>query len=321
MPLTSHPRLLNSACQAKQLAAFSRCDMNLHVRHSFLLLLLLAFFGSCGLAFAQHPPGTTINFGQQTVGTTSAERVVATVQFYPGFAGTIRFLVSGNSDFRPGPSNTCPTIPTIPPSTGSCTFTLVFTPTQIGPRSGQLIYRSTGCVPFGCADQTWPLTGVGVAVPPPNAPTGLSAMALSSVQASLSWRDNSANESGFYVERSTNGGGPFTRVTTTTAGVTSYQDANLNPSTTYFYRVQAFGAGGSSSYSNASVTTLSSRCDINSDGQFNILDVQLVVNQALGITAQVSDINLDGVVNVLDVQLVVNSTLGPSVIPASCRGL
>jgi hypothetical protein len=59
----------------------------------------------------------------------------------------------------------------------------------------------------------------------------------------------------------------------------------------------------------ASTVTISS-CDINGDGVVNVVDVQLIINQALGIIPAVSDLNHDGVVNVADVQIVINAALG-----------
>ena len=50
--------------------------------------------------------------------------------------------------------------------------------------------------------------------------------------------------------------------------------------------------------------------DISGDGDVNAFDVQLVINDALGIsTGMDSDINNDGDVDALDVQLVINAAL------------
>ena len=54
-----------------------------------------------------------------------------------------------------------------------------------------------------------------------------------------------------------------------------------------------------------------SACDLNGDGSTNVLDVQLTVNQAIGMkTCTTGDINKDGACNVIDVQRVVNAALG-----------
>ena len=59
---------------------------------------------------------------------------------------------------------------------------------------------------------------------------------------SLGWQDNSPNETGFEVLRSTIGAsGAFTTITTTTSKVTFYTDGGLDPKQQYCYKVQALG--------------------------------------------------------------------------------
>ena len=51
--------------------------------------------------------------------------------------------------------------------------------------------------------------------------------------------------------------------------------------------------------------------DINADSTVNAVDVQLVINGALGIdTGEQTDINGDGSITAVDVQLVINAALG-----------
>ncbi len=65
--------------------------------------------------------------------------------------------------------------------------------------------------------------------------------------------------------------------------------------------------------------------DVDDDGIVNAVDVQLVINAALGIAVDPSyvvDVDGDGAVNAVDVQLVINAALGiappgPSILPAS----
>ena len=82
-------------------------------------------------------------------------------------------------------------------------------------------------------------------------PSPLSGGPISNVAISIGWTDNSPNENGFEIHRSTTGaGGTFARVTTTNANVTSYVDAALTPGTEYCYKVRAFRVqGGKTSYS------------------------------------------------------------------------
>jgi hypothetical protein len=84
--------------------------------------------------------------------------------------------------------------------------------------------------------------GAGV----PLAPTNLMGTAtLTSI--SLSWQDNSDNETGFELERRA-GGEDFSLLATTTG--TTYVDTDVEPLETYVYRVRAVNATGASPYSN-----------------------------------------------------------------------
>ena len=64
-------------------------------------------------------------------------------------------------------------------------------------------------------------------------------------QANLYWTDNSNNETGFLIERSTNDV-TYAGVTSVAANTTIYSDVGLSVGSTYFYRVSAFNAGGTS---------------------------------------------------------------------------
>ena len=90
------------------------------------------------------------------------------------------------------------------------------------------------------------------------APGNLTATAVSSSQISLSWTDNSNNESGFMIERCQGPGCTnFAQIATVGANIASYNNSNLLGNTTYTYRVRAYNSGGNSGYSNsASATTL-----------------------------------------------------------------
>jgi hypothetical protein len=51
-------------------------------------------------------------------------------------------------------------------------------------------------------------------------------------------------------------------------------------------------------------------CDLNHDSSTNISDVQLMVNQALGLVSCTNDLNRDALCNIVDVQRVISSALG-----------
>ena len=88
-----------------------------------------------------------------------------------------------------------------------------------------------------------------------NAPTNLTAEAVSDTQINLAWADNSANEAGFKIERKICELGIYAEIATAESNVTTYNDNNggsgLTPDTQYCYRVRAYDAANSNShYSN-----------------------------------------------------------------------
>lgn len=90
-----------------------------------------------------------------------------------------------------------------------------------------------------------------------SAPGSLSAYAVSAKQIDLEWTDNSDNEYGFRVERSSDGTDDWRQVARLGANTTRYQDSTLLPSRSYFYRVYAYWAGSKSPYSNIATATTS----------------------------------------------------------------
>ena len=89
----------------------------------------------------------------------------------------------------------------------------------------------------------------------PAAPPTLTATAVSADAVRLAWSDSSTDESGFRIERSSDGV-EFAEIATLAAGSTAYTDTGLNPRTGYWYRVDAFNGLGHSEFSPvASVTT------------------------------------------------------------------
>ncbi len=85
---------------------------------------------------------------------------------------------------------------------------------------------------------------------PPNAPSNLTAILVRNTVATLQWNDNSNNEAAFRIERAAAMGGPWATVGTAPDNVTAFTDNTLVPLTTYYYRVFAQNAQGSSAPSN-----------------------------------------------------------------------
>jgi M6 family metalloprotease-like protein len=88
------------------------------------------------------------------------------------------------------------------------------------------------------------------------APTGLSAGAGATNRIDLAWTDNSANETGFVIERSATSGSGFAAIGTAAANATTYLDSTVSAASTYYYRVSATNTTASSTPSaEASATT------------------------------------------------------------------
>jgi FtsP/CotA-like multicopper oxidase with cupredoxin domain len=83
---------------------------------------------------------------------------------------------------------------------------------------------------------------VVIAVAPKPA-SGLTAVLVSG-KPKLTWVDNSANETGFVVQRATSVNGPWTTLTTTAANATTYTDGTVAKKTAYVYRVVATNVVG-----------------------------------------------------------------------------
>jgi hypothetical protein len=115
--------------------------------------------------------------------------------------------------------------------------------------TSQITFQFIGAWDYpGQVIDTYTITA-GTSTTGPAAPSGLTAQAAGTGQISLGWTDQSNNETGFKIERSTDGT-TFTQIVTVGANVTSYTDTGLTPGTHYSYRVRATSSTGDSSYSN-----------------------------------------------------------------------
>ena len=94
---------------------------------------------------------------------------------------------------------------------------------------------------------------VSVALTVPAAPANLTATVAKNGQVTLKWADRSNNETGFQVERSSEGSA-FTVIATAPTNTTKYKDATSVRGQTYYFRVAAKNNVGLSDYSNL-VTT------------------------------------------------------------------
>ena len=108
-------------------------------------------------------------------------------------------------------------------------------------------YRVRACNSAGCSSDA--SAAATTLSSPPAAPTNLSGSAQTGGRINLSWTQNSSNEDGFIVERSSNGTS-FTVIATTGPNATAYSVTGLASNTRYYFRVRAFNSLGSSAYSN-----------------------------------------------------------------------
>lgn len=117
---------------------------------------------------------------------------------------------------------------------------------------GDVCVQASKAMIYG--DNTTSMADVVEASLPPNAPSALTAAATSKSQINLSWSDNSTDESGFEVERSTDGQ-VYTQLTTVAAGVKTYASTGLTACKKYYFRVRAYNANGNSAYTSAATAT------------------------------------------------------------------
>src|SRR5712691_2425011 len=109
----------------------------------------------------------------------------------------------------------------------------------------------------GCDSQPLePIEASSVGAPGLRAPSGTDAKPSTSSTVDITWTDNSPNEAGFVIERSTTSGGPWTTAGTVGPNVTSFSDGGRPSEQQGCYRVFAFKRnGGDSSPSNTDCTT------------------------------------------------------------------
>lgn len=115
------------------------------------------------------------------------------------------------------------------------------------------VYRLAATGPGGQSGYSDEVTVTTPTDSPPAAPSSLTVLTTTADQAFLEWADNSVNETGFEVQRSSSGT-PFLPIASLGPGITTYVDSTLSPSITYDYRIVAVNTGGASTPSNVATT-------------------------------------------------------------------
>ena len=119
--------------------------------------------------------------------------------------------------------------------------------TWSSPSDGAYALTARAFYQNGGSSVTSPPAGISVGSIP-SAPGSLSATVVTNYQIDLAWVPGSSSQSGFKLERSTDGTN-FSQIGTTAAGTTAYSDTGLAIATAYYYRVRAYNALGDSPYS------------------------------------------------------------------------
>jgi hypothetical protein len=138
------------------------------------------------------------------------------------------------------------------------TTAMTFTDQRVGPGAFYYRVRSFNASGFSRSSDV-----VTAEINVPAAPVNLQVLNLFSQHAEIGWDPNSSNQTGFQVQRSTDGVN-FTTVATVDAFTTSYTDVRFT--STVYYRVVALG-------SNGAVSLPSNALPINYVGQFVSQDI------------------------------------------------
>lgn len=89
----------------------------------------------------------------------------------------------------------------------------------------------------------------------PSLPTGISSSAVDNELINISWIDNSNNETGFKIERTTDNAN-WTEIADVTADVSSYTDSDVSAGNSYTYRITAYNTIASAISAETSTTLL-----------------------------------------------------------------
>ena len=159
---------------------------------------------------------------------------------------------------------------------------------------------------------------------PPTAPANLEARVVQdALKITLLWHDNADNEEQVVLERSSAGPkGPWGVAALVPADTTSHNDRGLEDGVTYWYRVAALNASGTSSYSDvvsgtATALPVPPIGDADCSGSVDSIDAALVLQFDAGLLdiltftcLLIADVDEDGTMNPLDAVLILQFVVG-----------
>ena len=200
-------------------------------------VMLVGSTGGNSVALTPTASPTSVSFGNEAVGNTSAAQTVTLSN--PMGAATTSISIAVSSGFSQ--ANTCGSTLA---GGSSCTISVKFSPTAAGSVSGALtITASTTTSPITVA-----LSGSGTSAP--GVPTGLSATPAGSGAISLSWMGSSGSTPITYnIYRGTASGGESTTALASNVSGTTYTDMPVTAGTTYYYKISATNSVGTSGLS------------------------------------------------------------------------
>ena len=172
-----------------------------------------------------------------------------------GVTKTTNFSLTVNS-----PTMATVATPTISPNGGSFTGSVSVT-IQTATSGASIYYTTDGSTPTqlstlysGPMNLTSSATVKAVAFKSGSNPSAVASASFTVVtppaQLTLTWQDNSTNESNFGVERKTGTSGTYAQIALVSANTTSYVDTSVTHGVTYCYRVDALNSAGASAYTN-----------------------------------------------------------------------
>jgi titin len=197
----------------------------------------------------------TLNIGTSTA-TPPGTYTISVTGTSGGVTKTTTFSLTVNS-----PIVASAATPTITPNGGSFTGSTWVT-LQTATSGASIHYTTNGSTPTpsstlytGPLNLTNSTTVKAVAIKSGSNPSVVASAAFNiatppPAQLTLTWQDNSTNESNFGVERKTGTSGTYAQIALVLANTTSYVDGSVTRGVMYCYRVDATNSAGASGYTN-----------------------------------------------------------------------
>lgn len=141
---------------------------------------------------------------------------------------------------------------------------ITFTDTNLAPETWYY-YRIQAVNGVGSSTYTTEINVMTLPTPPVD-PTSLTCATTSSSSITLNWSDESDNEAGFEIMRSTTSGSGYSLIATVSTNTNTFFDQGLLENTIYYYKIRAINSGGNSNYTgeSQSLTLLNSPSNLTS---------------------------------------------------------